>query len=190
MIVAAAKDVGLAGRGDAAALRRLRDHWLALVEGDAVNPLLPRSEALPQLELLAELAANGSDEAEDWIALLIAYHVRVEALQRDALASEALAKQAAEADDLDRADRWTRSVVEFNDRREHYRAKVGALLASIFASEAAEGSAMLVVALSSQADSGDERAVVLLQRVMDSVTPARAQAIRAEVLRIEGATVQ
>lgn len=183
-------DLGRAGRGDTAALRRLRDYWLELADGETVNPLLPHGEVLPQLELLAELAASGSDDADDWIALLVAYQLRVETLQRDAIASQALAKQAVEANDLDKLDRWTRAEVEFTDRRGHYRLKMDALLANILGSDSAEGTAMLVAALTIQADSGDDRAVGMLQCVMDSVTPERAAAILSHAKKIERESAQ
>lgn len=164
MNAAALDDVGLAACGNFAALRRLRDHWLDLASGRMVHPLVLMEEAQAQLELLAEMSANGINQAEDWIALLVAYQLRVAALERDPAAA--------------------------GDRLTHYRDKVDAVLAHVFHDDDAEGSAMLVAALTHQADAGDERAVPLLQSLMDSVTPERAQAIQAEVRKLETADAQ
>jgi hypothetical protein len=91
---------------------------------------------------------------------------------------------------VDDLDRWTRSEVEFNERLGHYRAKIDAVLSALLNSDGAEGSAMLVTALSIQADRGDERAVPLLQFIMDKVTPERAQAIGVQVRKMERAAAQ
>jgi hypothetical protein len=187
---ASPEDVGRAGRGDLDALRRMRDHWLELASGDAVSSQLPKDEALPQLEMLAELAASASGEAADWIFLLVAYHIRAETLQRHLDASQDLTTQAAEAENVIELDRWSRCVVEFDERLGLYRAKIASLLSDVLNSTDAAGSAMLVTALSIQADRGDERAVPLLQSIMDSVTPARGAAIKAEVRKIERAAEQ
>lgn len=187
--MATAEDVGLAGRGDLEALRRLRDHWLAIVTRECANPLPCKDDVMPQLELLAELA-YAAGEAEDQVALIVVYQVRAEKLAGDVAAFEDLARQAVEANDAAALDMWTRSVVEFGERLGFYRAKLGALQVSVLNDGEAEGAAMLVAALTIRADSGDDRAVGMLQRVMDSVTPLRAQAITAEVIRMEGATVQ
>ncbi len=183
------EDVGLAGQGDPAALRRMRDHWLELASGERFNPLLPRDETLPQVELLAELAA-GSGQPEDQLALVVAYHVRIEVLERNKAAAEGLAKEAAKAHDADALLRLTSSIMEFEERLGRYRAKIDALLAAILNSSGAEGSALIVSALTIQADSGDERAITMLQFIMDSVTPERAQAIQAEVRKMEKEAAQ
>ena len=150
------EDVGRAGRGDLEALRRLRGYWLALATGEAFNPLLPKDEALPQVELLAELAASATQEAQDWIALLVVYHVRLETLTRHASASEEFAEQAVKAGNAADLDRWTRSVVEFRERAAHYRSKAEGIFVHLLDGENPEGAAMLINALSIQADEGDE----------------------------------
>jgi hypothetical protein len=168
----------------------MRDHWMELATGQTFHTLIPRDEALPQVELLAELAASGSDQTEDWLMLLVAYQVRVEALERNRDASQGLTRQAVEQEDIRNADRWSSSVAEFEERLRFCRAKISALLTAIFSSNDTAGSARLISALSAQADRGDERAVGLLQVIMDSVTPQRGQAIRAEVRKLEGAAEQ
>lgn len=190
MSAVAPEDVGRAGRGDLAALRRMRDHWLELATGEAKNALIPKDEALPQCELLAELAACGGDEPEDWMALLVAYCIRIEALQGHVGAAERLAKEAAEADNAADLDRWTISVVGIGERIEHYRAKIVDLVSALISSRDPEGAALLASTLSREADQGDERAVPVLQFIMDSVTPDRASAISAAVRKLEGASTQ
>jgi hypothetical protein len=181
----APEDVGLAGCGDSAALRRLRSHWLQLAEGAATHPLVPKEDAQPQLELLAEMAASAIGEPEDIIALMVAYHIRMETLQRDIEAAQALAKQAATADNVDDLERWASTEVDLGERLAFYRAKVSSLILHILNEDSAEGSAMFVQALSLQADSGDERALPHIQMIMDSVSPERARAIQAEVRKME-----
>lgn len=188
--VATVEDLARAGQGDLPALRRLRDYWFQVATGDVANPLLPKDEAIPQLELLAHLAAAGSGDVDDQVVLLAAYQVRIRMLERNVEASEGLAREAVEAKDAVALERWSASVVEFNDRLGSYRADMKRMMAAVLHDGEAEGAAMLVGALTLQADNGDERALGMLQCVMDSVTPARASAIKAEVLRIEGATVQ
>jgi hypothetical protein len=184
------EDVGLAGRGDLGALRRMRDHWLPLATGEVLNPILPKNEALPQLELLAEMAASATGQPEDWVALLYAYCVRIQTLKGDISGSQHFANEAVGANSVDGADRWTRSVVELEGRLNHYRAKVADLVSLLLTSNEVAGAAMLVSALSREADSGDESAVPVLQFIMDSVTPERASAISAAVRKLEGATTQ
>lgn len=181
------EDIGRAGRGDLPALRRMRDHWLELATGQTFHALVPRDEALPQVELLAELAASGSEQTDDWLILLVAYQVRVEALERNRDTSQELTQKAVEQGDIPNADRWSSSVAEFEERLRFYRAKISTLLTAIVSSSDTAGSARLIWALSTQADHGDERVVGLLQVIMDSVTPERAQAIRAEVRKLERA---
>lgn len=190
MTAATPDDVGLAGRGDIAALRRLREHWFAMADDEASNPILPRDEILPQLELLAELAAAASGEAEDWIALLVVYQLRVESLGSHVEASRHFTQKAVESENIADADRWSRSEVEFNERLGHYRAKVGSIITHLLSDNDAEGAAMLVSALSLQSDRGDERALPLIQFIIDSVTPERASAISGAVRKLEGATTQ
>lgn len=180
-------DVGLAACGNFEALRRLRNHWWALAAGELVNPLLPKEDALPQLELLAEMAVAAIDQPDDWIVLLATSQIRVAALERDLGAAEDMAKQAVAADDTDLVVRWTNSVVEFEERLKRYRSKIDELLQHIIGSNQVEGTAMLAAALSHQADIGDERAVPLLERLMSLVTPERAQAINNEVRKMEAA---
>lgn len=180
----APEDFGLAGRGDVSALRRLRDHWLNLASGEAVNPFIPKAEALPQVELLAELAA-GTGEPGDLLTLVVAYHIRIESLERDVEGCEALAKEAVAAGNVAMVDRWTDSVVEFGERLAIYRAKVDSLLEEIFNSADAAGTAMIVSALTLEADRGDERAATMLQIVMDAMSAERAAAIQSECRRLE-----
>jgi hypothetical protein len=188
-MVPAAEDVGLAGRGDLSALRRMRDYWLEIAAGISTNALLPVADALPQAEMLAELA-GGSGQAEDLVALVTAYHIRTTSFDSDRDWFEAKAKQAADADAIEDLDRWTRAVVEADERAGFYRAKTQALLSSVLDSESAEGTAMLVTALTIQADSGDERAVPMIECLFNSVTPERAVAITDEYRKIEGTMVQ
>jgi hypothetical protein len=105
-------DVGLAACGNFDALRRLRDHWYGLATGETVNLLIPKEDALPQLELLAEMAANGTNEPEDCIVLLVAYQIRADKLQLDLQASEHFAKEAVDAGSMDPYLRETRSIVD------------------------------------------------------------------------------
>jgi hypothetical protein len=163
---------------------------MGLATGEAGNPLLPQDEALPQLELLAEMTAAASGEAEDWIMVLVAYQVRVETLQGHLEASQNLAKVAVRANDVAGLDRWSRSVVEYDERLAYYRAKIGSLLAEVFNSNNPEGTAILITALSLRADRGDERAVPMIQSIFDSVAPERAQAICAEYRKLEKGAVQ
>ena len=184
------EDVGLAACGDLGALRRLRDHWLELATGEALNPLSPIEDILPQLELLAQMAATGIDQPEDWIVLMVVYQIRVEALERLASAFEGLAKQAAQAENEDHLVGSINSALEYRERLKDYRAKNEAILAHILNSNEAHGTAMLVSAMTHLADSGDERGVPILERLMASVTPERAKAIQLEVRKMEEATLQ
>lgn len=183
-------DIGLAACGDFDALRRLRDHWYALATGELVNPLIPKEEALPQLELLAEMAANGTNEPEDTIVLLVVYQIRAERCQLDLEADEHFAKQAVEAGNADLAGRWTSSAVEARTRLEHYRASIKNRLQHIIDSSEPHGAAMLVSAMTHLADNGDERAVPILEKLLASVTAERAKAIQIEVRKMEEATLQ
>lgn len=183
------EDVGAAGRGDLSALRRLRDYWLRLATGECVNPALRKEDVLPQMELLAELAA-GSGEAQDHVALITAYQVRAEALEQSRGACADMAKETAQAGNSVGAQHWSREVADFDDRLRRYRAQIDALHHHLLTEGDASGAAILVTALTLQADRGDEFAVATLQCVMDSVTPERASAIQAEVRKIEKETTQ
>jgi hypothetical protein len=187
---AAPNDIGLAGCGNFDALRRLRNHWLQLAEGEASHPLVPKEDAQPQLELLAEMAATAVGEPQDVIALMVAYHIRMETLQRDVEASHALAEQAVTAGNPAEAERWAATGVDVGERLAYYRAKVSSLVLHILNADSAEGSAMFVQALSLQADRGDERALPHIQLIMDSVSPERARAIQSEFRKLETAEVQ
>ena len=169
-------DIGLAACGNFDALRRLRDHWYALATGELVNPLIPKEEALAQLELLAEMAANGTNAPEDAIVLLVVYQIRAERCQLDLEAEEHFAKQAVEAGNADLAGRWTSSVVESGTRLKHYRASIENRLQHILNSNEPHGTAMLVSAMTHLADNGDERAVPILEKLMASVTPHTGRA--------------
>ena len=178
------EDFGSAGRGDLAALRRLRNYWLQLALGECTNPLIPKEEVLPQLELLSELAA-GSGEAEDQVLVIVAYQLRAETLDANRVVAEDLAREAARTNDMVAAAHWSRSAVEFSERQCRLRSLLDALIVAVLNGENAEGAALLVTALTIKADSGDERAVGLLQDIMDAVTPERASAIQHEVRKIE-----
>lgn len=177
----AIEDVALAGRGDLAALRRLRDYWLAVASGSETNKLLPKDMVLPQVELLGEMAAAASAQVQDRVPLVAAYQIHAASIEHDVTVCEALARQAAEADNVADLDRWTSSTVDLNERLGVYRSRISALLSDILSNSDATGAAMLVSSLTLQADGGDERAVPLLQYVMDSVTPEQAEAIQAAI---------
>lgn len=184
-----AEDLELAGKGDLAALRRMRDHWFDIATGQATCPLLPRHDALAQLELLAQMAAiNG--EFEDSIGLIATYNVRIEVLERDLEASEGLTRAAVEADDVDSVDRWSSYTVELLERLALYQSASGRLVRMTLHDDDATGAALLVSCLTMQADKGDERAVGLLQTLMDCVSPERAAVINAKVRTMEKESAQ
>lgn len=177
-------DLGLAGCGDLSALRRLRDYWFELANGDTINPLIPQAEAVPQMELLAELAAAGG-EPGDYVSLVVACQIRIESLGRERALAEAIARDAVAENDADKLARWSSSVVDVDGRLKLYREKLRAVVQTTLADEDPEGAALLVMALTSAADGGDEKAVGVLQYVIDAVPAARAVAIQNKVREIE-----
>ena len=131
------------------------------------------------MELLAEMAA-GSGQAEDQVTLIAAYQVRIASLEHNLEASRAC---AAEATCATAFEHWSRAIAVCDDRLRFYRDTKDALVAAALADT--QAAAVLVKSLGDYADSGGERAVGLLQSIMDSFTPERAGAIQAEVRRIE-----
>lgn len=170
-------DFALAGGGDIAALRRLRDDRLELAMGLTENIHHPRYDALAQLELLSELAA-GIGQAEDQVFLIAAYQLRIAALEHSLAAIRDCRAQATAADG-EASAHWHQAESVCAERLQHYRERKDALLAAALA--ITETGALLVSGLTTQADGGDERAAVLLQSVIGSMTAEHAKAIQAKV---------
>jgi hypothetical protein len=182
-------DFRLASEGELPALRRLRDHWFDLSTGSMAHSLLPRDEALPQPEMLAELAA-ARGYPEDRLALIASYQVRVETLEQDWAVFETLLMQAIEANDLAGASRWSSQVAECDARLRLYRGKQDQLVDTAINGGDVCDAAIIVRVLTDRADSGDERAVGMLQTLVDAVSPERAKAIQAEVQKMEKEAAQ
>jgi hypothetical protein len=179
-------DLGQAGRGDLAALRRLREHWFQIASGNITVSLVPKEEALPQLELLAALAANGAGEANDWIWLAAIYRMRMDGLETDLTALVGVLDQVDEAGDIASHDRCSSAAIQLAERAADYRLKADEIVAQILAAEGVEGTAQIVALMEDEADRGWDPALPILQALFDSVSPERAQAIQSEVRKIEG----
>ena len=182
-------DFGLAATGDLSALRRLRDSLFDVAVGRTASPLLPPEDALAQAELLAVMAEARGETADRMMALAL-YQVRVETLERDTASAVSSGESALAGGDQQGFDRWVDTIVQCQRRIALYKEHIDARVQETVDESGAEGTAYFVAALTQRADNGDELAPPMIERLLQCVTPAKAQAIGVEVRKIQEGTLQ
>jgi hypothetical protein len=150
----------MAARGDLTALQMLRDTVLES-EGLALE------DRLAQGELLARLAAEVGGPM-DSLALCSVLLLRSEAsaMRRDGATDEA---------DL--------RVHDY--RSERYREQAEQLFPTIASGDDPEAAALLMRGLTIRADNGEDRALTLLQMLIDEMPTANLQAVKTAIRNLE-----
>ena len=164
-----------AAAGDRSALLALRDERLLASAAPSVD-VGAKDEALAEAETLSRLAAAGGNSL-DTLSLLTAYILRLNWWRGERDAAQAFVEQAVRADNVSDLSLWAGISGDLMLRCQAYGAKIDAIVPGLIEGPDFEGASILMRALSREAEHGDDRSAMMLQTVMDALTPIKAAAV-------------
>lgn len=163
-----------AAAGDRSALLELRDERL-LAAAAPSNDTGAEGEALAVAETLSRLAAAGLDT----LCLLTAYILRLNWFKGERDAAQAFVEQAARADNVADLTLWSNAPRRSMLRCQAYSAKIKAIVHGLMAGPDCEGMAIVMRALSRDAEHGNDTAAMMGETMMTALTPSKAAAVMA-----------